>query len=106
MYTALRARRRGARRFTLSGHVYDISASGVRFELDRALEVGSGVELRITLPGLARDAVQVSGRVVRLHDEEGDCGPVRMGLVFDSFATQQSRRTLERFLDRGQRIAA
>ena len=31
----------------LTGHVYDISEKGLRFEVDRALPVGSAVELEL-----------------------------------------------------------
>ena len=54
MYSDVRARRKGERRYAWTGHVYDISASGMRFEFDQALEVGVAIEVRLVLPSRAR----------------------------------------------------
>ena len=70
----------------LEGHAYDVSVSGVRFELDTALPVGMPVEMELWLPGLV-DPVRASARVVRVFDEHDDPGPRRMAAVFTAFLT-------------------
>ena len=69
-YTEIQVRPVGTPRFTLRGHVHDISAGGVRFELDNPLPNGSPVEIRIVLPAGAdfegRRRVQASGKVLRV----------------------------------------
>ena len=66
------------------GHAYDVSLSGLRFELDEPLEEGSCVELELHLPGLL-NSIRSKARVVRIFDEDGDHGPRRMAATFQSF---------------------
>ncbi|MEM7628597.1 MAG: PilZ domain-containing protein [Planctomycetota bacterium] len=72
-YTAITVRLAGDEVFTLEGYAYDISESGVRFEVDRPLEAGTRVSIQIDLPqgviGCADDigpgrSVFVTGNVV------------------------------------------
>ena len=84
----------------LEGHAYDISVSGVRFELDTALPAGMAVEIELTLPGLV-DSVRASARIVRVFDEHDDPGPRRMAAVFTAFATPADARRLAVHLGSG-----
>ena len=61
------------------GHAYDISESGVRIELDVALEIGQGVALHLSLPG-QDTPMFVAADVVWVNDELDDPGPRRMAL--------------------------
>lgn len=103
MYTLVRARLAGAPQYRWTGHIYDISASGMRFELDEALDMGETLEVRGMLPGAHHTTFRAVGRVVRLHDDEDDGpGPVRMGMHFDRFETESDARRLSDYLaDRG-----
>ena len=51
MYTLIRARVQGSSRYNWTGHIYDVSLGGVRFELDMPIEVGTELEIRGMLPG-------------------------------------------------------
>jgi hypothetical protein len=84
----------------LEGHAYDISVSGVRFELDAALPSGLPIEMEIHLPGLV-DPIRASARVVRVFDEDDDPGPRRMGAVFTAFASPADARRLAVHLGSG-----
>lgn len=109
MYTLVRARLLGEERYRWTGHAYDVSRSGIRFELDEALAPGTELELRVMLPsGHDHPTFKATGRVVRIHDDEEDrLGPVRMGLTFGSFASSLDRQTLENYLGRfSHRLAA
>ena len=97
MYTAVTARRSGAD--GLHGHVYDISADGVRIELDEALLPGESVALCLHLPG-ARDSVEASASVVWVHDDADDPGPRRMALRFTAFGNNADQRRLIGYIDR------
>ncbi|MHC4995965.1 MAG: PilZ domain-containing protein [Planctomycetota bacterium] len=80
-YTAVRVKREGRQRYSQTGHAYDISASGLRMELDVSLEAGETIEVTVELPGYLRRKVVAIGRVIRLADDE-IYGPVRMGVAF------------------------
>ena len=105
MYTLVRAKLAGAAQYRWTGHIYDISASGMRFELDEALEMGETLEVRGMLPGVHHTTFRAIGRVVRLHDDEDEDdapGPVRMGMHFERFETESDARRLSDYLtDRG-----
>ena len=60
MYTLVRVRPAGTQRYCWTGHIYDISAAGMRFDLDQVLESGTIVEVRAMLPGHTT-TFQVSG---------------------------------------------
>ena len=88
------------------GHVYDISESGVRIELDDALEPGQIVILQLDLPG-ADAAVEAAASVVWVHDDQDDPGPRRMALKFTEFQNRSDRNRLVDYIDRerGRRAA-
>ncbi len=99
MYTLLRARASGSERYRWTGHIYDISIAGMRFELDRPLEPGSEIEVRGMLPGNNHTTFRATGKIVRLiRDNENEVGPVRMGLVFDRFQHPADERRLQDYL--------
>lgn len=105
MYTLLRVRRPGERRYEWTGHIYDISTSGMRFELDQGFAEGTEMEIRAMLPGKEHIQIRAKGRVVRIHDAEA--GPVRMGMAFDAFHRRTDRDRLEAYIavQRGERKA-
>ncbi|NUQ68756.1 MAG: PilZ domain-containing protein [Phycisphaerales bacterium] len=100
MYTPVSVRLLTEDRFSLEGHTYDICEGGAQFELDRGLEPGTPIALQITLPmSFSADEVEgpgrsifVFGNVVWMDDSEP--GPVRMAVVFSSFARQGDRERL------------
>ncbi len=107
MYTLLRVKPVGGERFQWTGYIYDISASGMRFELDRSLEAGTKVDVRAMLPGAQHTTFHATGTVVRIHDEADERGPMRMGLSFDKFEHHADRRNLRSYLeDSGLKLAA
>lgn len=74
--------------FMLEGHVYDISEGGIRFELDRPIEPGSTVSMRIDLPMNTGDtgpgrSVFVTGNIVWCDVEEP--GASKMALAITRF---------------------
>ena len=105
MYTAVTARRGQAAVSRLQGHVYDISASGVRIELDEALQPGECVVLDLDLPG-SRTSVNASASVVWVNDPHDDPGPRRMALRFTSFSDRANRDRLIEYLGTADRHAA
>ncbi len=96
MYTLLRAKRPGDDRYRWSGHLYDVSMTGMRFELDDALKTGELIQVRAMLPGQDHVTVRIEGRVVRMHDDEA--GPVRMGLLIERFLGPHDRAKLADYL--------
>lgn len=98
MYTLLRVRRKGTQRYLWTGYIYDVSGSGMRFELDAALEPGAEIEVRAMLPGQQHTTFRAEGRVIRIHDDDQST-PCRMGMTFTSFQTEVDRRRLEDYLD-------
>jgi len=56
------------------------------------------VEVRAMLPGAEHTTFHASGKVVRIHDESGDAGPVRMGMIFEKFVHHVDRRKLHNYL--------
>jgi len=106
MYTLLRVRRKGASRYLWTGYIYDVSGSGMRFDLDTALEPGAEIEVRAMLPGQQHTTFRAEGRVIRIHDDDPGSGPCRMGMVFTAFQTEVDRRRLEDYLDDRGLLAA
>ena len=104
MYTQVRVRPVGSRRYCWSGHIYDISASGMRFELDATIQPGTEVEIRALLPGSDHPIVTATGRIVRLHGDTDEPGPVRMGMAFDTFARHTDRLRLDAYVARRLRL--
>jgi hypothetical protein len=102
MYTAITVMHAdGLRLQRYEGHAYDISESGIRFELDTPLQPGEPVSFQIELPG-GGGAVNGTGRIVRLFDEQDDPGPRRMALSIARYATSDDRHRLLRMIGSGQ----
>ena len=55
-----------------TGHLYDISASGARFELDFPIPTGTQLEIRSMLPGSKHTTFHATGTVVRQHNPDND----------------------------------
>ena len=109
MYTEVAVRLMDEEKVTREGHAYDISKGGLRFELDHAINPGTKIALRITLPGAAslraaeRKPVFATGNVVWLHEDDLEQpGPVRMACVFSSFCQPGDEERLMRRLKSGQ----
>jgi c-di-GMP-binding flagellar brake protein YcgR len=106
MYTLLRARLAGEKRYRWSGHLYDISLTGMRFELDLPVDPGAEVEVHLMLPGPEHTTLNVTGRVVRIHGDD-EQGPARMGMTIDRFDGVRDREKLADYLSaKGLRLAA
>ncbi len=105
MYTLLRVRQTGDQRYRWTGHIYDISQSGMRFELDAPLPAGTEVEVRGMLPGSHQVTFHAAGRIVRMHDEE-EMGPCRMGMTFTRFNHDIDRQRLNIYLNHSGMRAA
>ncbi|MBB6431065.1 PilZ domain-containing protein [Algisphaera agarilytica] len=107
MYSLVRVRPAGADRYCWTGHIYDVSLSGMRFELDQPLEPGTDIEVRGILPGQEHVTFQATGKIVRFHDEEPELGPTRMGMVFEQFHSEVDQDRLLGYLgNHGLKIAA
>ena len=98
MYTLIRVRPRGSKRFCWTGHIYDISAAGMRFELDAPLKPGTCIEVRAMLPGSQQITINVSGHIVRYHDDPDERGPIRLCMIFDAFTKPIDRDRLIDYL--------
>lgn len=103
-YTVIRVRPAGDSRYRWTGHIYDVSLSGMRFELDDALPTGTAIEVRALLPGKSQTVVRAAGRVARIH-EENEPGPARMGLMIHSFQSELDRERLASYLHAAGLIA-
>lgn len=105
-YAQVRVRLPGKQRFSLTGHAYDVSMSGIRFELDSPLPIGKAVDLQFNLPAAGAETsahtIRAKARCVRLHDDELDLldhGPVRMGACFIDMPKPTDQRQLAAYLD-------
>jgi hypothetical protein len=96
MYTEIRARRQNQAP-EMTGHIYDVSATGIRLELDEPVTPGDALSVIMDLPGVG-DSVDAHGTVVWLHDELDDPGPRRMALRIDTFGSTEDRQRYARFL--------
>lgn len=88
----------------LDGHAYDISAGGIRVELDDRLELGEMVNVELTLPlHLADEPSHVTflGRAVWSNDTDDDPGPVRSAIEIFRFFDQEGRDRLLALLGSG-----
>lgn len=107
MYSLVRVRPVGADRYCWTGHIYDVSLSGMRFELDEPLQPGTEIEVRGILPGQEHITFRAAGKIVRFHDDEPEMGPTRMGMVFENFHSEVDEDRLTGYLDdHGLKIAA
>ena len=105
MYTLLRVRHVGDQRYRWTGHIYDISETGMRFELDTPLPAGTEVEVRGMLQGTQQVTFHAAGRIVRMHDDE-EVGPTRMGMTFTRFNHDIDRQRLNIYLNHSGMKAA
>ena len=99
MYTLVRARVVGSNRYNWTGHIYDVSVGGIKFELDMPIEPGTQLELRGMLPGGGHTTFRAVGRVVRMHSDADEPGPAVMGLQFESFQSPMDRHRLSEYID-------
>ncbi len=106
MYTLIRVTQPGKTRATMTGHIYDVSTTGMRFELDRPIAAGTTIQARALLPGKTHTTVQLSGQVVRHHSDADDPGPARMAMRFDRTSHRKDLLRLTDYLrDAGLRAA-
>ncbi len=83
---------------SLEGHAYDVSARGLRFELDQAVPTGTKIEFVLELPGCAKP-IRGTGKVVRVFSDEDDPGPRRMAAHIEEFESEHDRLRLAAHLD-------
>jgi len=99
MYSLVRARSRDEEHFCRTGHVYDISLGGMRFELDEPIPPGQDIDLRAMLPGPEHVTFRATGTIKRLHnDDPDDRGPTRLAVEFKHFPSHADRRCVEQYL--------
>lgn len=112
-YTPVEVRIHPDERFELSGHVYDISEGGVCFELDRPVEPGTTVSVKIDLPAHAVHtgadigpgrAVFMTGNVVWCDLDEP--GASRMAVAITRYDRAGDRERLVRALSSGRYLRA
>jgi len=77
----------------LEGHGYDVSLTGMRFELDDELPTGSEVQIEV-YPPAENEPIRMHGVVVRVFSHDDDPGPRRMAVQFTAFATPRDRERL------------
>jgi hypothetical protein len=111
-YTSVGLRTLDREVFDWSGHAFDLSEGGIRFEMDRGFDPGTPVAMRIDLPrcvpgmeftadrGPGR-AVFVTGNIVWADDQEP--GPVQMALAITRFCRAGDRDRLVKLFMRGGR---
>lgn len=109
MYTAVATRRLDSDAFNSFGHAYDLSEGGMRFEVDEPTEPGTGIVVRLQLPGTAmswaeRRPVYAFANVVWVEEEDLEiaAGPVRMACVFRRFVQPGDLERLQRALGSGR----
>ena len=98
MYTLVRVRVPGDEHYRWIGHIYDLSLSGMRFEIDEALAPGTEVEIRAMLPGHRHTIFRATGQIVRQHDDHPGIAPVRMAMRFDRFHNSIDHYRLANYL--------
>lgn len=100
-YAQVRVRLPGQQRYSLTGHAYDISLSGIRFELDQSIPLGKSIDMQLCLPApgsrWADHPIRAKARCVRLHDD-GETGPIRMGARFIDLPKPTDQRQLAAYL--------
>lgn len=113
MYTVVAVRPLDSERFLWSGHAYDVSAGGMRFELDHPIEPGTPISVRLQLPGAQslrmseRRPVYAFANVVWIEEDDlEDTGPVRMACVFKRFVMPGDLERLTTRLASGRFSAA
>ncbi len=113
MYTGVEVRPLDSDKFQWQGHAYDISESGMRFEVDEPIDPGTQIAVRIDLPGSQSLAISERRPVYALADvvwvEQEDVearGPVRMACSFKRFIIPGDRQRLRDRLGSGRFSAA
>ncbi len=101
-YTSVTATQNGR---MWGGHAYDISEGGARIELDEGFDADHPVELALHLPGETRP-LDVTASIVWVSDNDGDPGPRRLAVQFETFSTAFDRQRLLRYLGASFRTAA
>lgn len=111
MYSKVMVRLLDEEDFTREGHAYDISAGGVRFELDGPIEAGTPIAMRIDLPHSRverstewRD-IFAFANVVWVEWDDAP-GPYRLAAVFTEFPSIEDAHMLDRRLCAGAYSAA
>ncbi|MFG0284434.1 MAG: PilZ domain-containing protein [Phycisphaerales bacterium JB039] len=87
------------------GHAYNISVSGLRFELDEPVAPGERIAIRIGMPspgGGVESALYAIATVVWLIDDAEEPGPVRIGARFDGFPRAGDQERLIGMLSGGR----
>ncbi|MEM6392612.1 MAG: PilZ domain-containing protein [Planctomycetota bacterium] len=97
-YTLVRVRLPEHATFCMTGHSYDVSLSGMRFELDDRLPVGQTIEMRVMLPGAKTAQFTATAEVVRIISDRDEVGPVKMAVAFRAFATTLDEYRLKTYL--------
>jgi hypothetical protein len=82
----------------LEGHGYDISSTGMRFELDEALAAGTEVAIEL-YPPAEQLPIRIRGTVVRVFSSDDDPGPRRMAVQFTGFDCPKDRERLDRRIE-------
>lgn len=82
----------------MEGHVYNLSANGIRLELDNALTVGKQVKVDFFFAGILK-AIHFVGVVTRVFDEIDDPGPRRMGIEIQSFASDTDEMRMSELIE-------
>lgn len=112
-YTPVEMRVHPEERFTLGGHIYDISEGGVCFEMDYPVAPGTPVSLKIDLPSQVREsgadigpgrAVFVTGNVVWCDTDEP--GAARMAVAITRYDRAGDRERLIRAMTAGRYLRA
>ena len=88
MYSRVTMRRLDRDSYEYEGHAYDISEAGLCFEIDKPIEPGATVVLRVDLPISGPDDegyIEVFSRIVRVDEDDQEFGPVRMAASFSRF---------------------
>lgn len=98
MYTLVRVRLPHEAHYRWTGHIYDISLDGMRFELDEPLEAGTAVEVRVMLPGRRHTLFRAAGSIVRQHDDHPEIAPVRLAMRFEGFGNSVDHYRLANYL--------
>ncbi len=91
--------------FSLTGHAYNISEGGCCFELDVALEPGSSVGMRITIPGretsVGKRAAFALANIIWAGQPD-EPGPVPHAAAFRLFAREGDKEELMDALKSGR----
>ena len=105
MYTPVAVRLLADDTFEFEGHAYDIGEGGLRFELDRPIDPGTPVAIRVMLPGAGPEelrSVCVLANVIWVDEDADEPGPVRMAAAFTKFARAADKWRLMGLLGSGR----